>query len=101
MADEGKLREQASRGENARRILESELVKDVFAKMDERIVTSIRESVGDESDIRERAYLMLRLLENFKAEFKTMVLTGEAASRELLRVKDPHPVMRMLTNVRR
>jgi hypothetical protein len=101
MADEGKLREQHSRGENARRILESELVKDVFAKMDERIFTSIRESVGDESDIRERAYLMLRLLENFKAEFKTMVLTGEAASRELLRVKDPPKFMRMLTNVRR
>lgn len=101
MADEGKLREQVSRGENARRILESELVQEVFKKMDERIVTSIRESVGDESDIRERAYLMLRLLENFKSEFKTMVLTGDAASKELLRVKDPNPVMRILKNGRR
>jgi hypothetical protein len=101
MADEGKLREQASRGANARRILESELVQDVFAKMDDKIVKSIRESVGDESDIRERAYLMLRLLENFKAEFKTMVLTGDAASAELLRVKDPNQLQRMLKNVRR
>ena len=101
MADEGKLREQASRGDNARRILESELVQDVFKKMDERIVASIRESVGDESDIRERAYLMLRLLENFQAEFKTMIRTGDAARAELLRVKDPNPVMRKLFNVRR
>jgi hypothetical protein len=101
MADEGKLREQASRGESARRVLENELIQEVFAKMDERIVTSIRESVGDESDIRERAYLMLRLLENFKAEFKAMVLTGDAASKELLRVKDPPQFMRMLKNVRR
>ena len=101
MADEGKLREQASRGENARRILESELVQDVFAKMDERIMSSIRESLGDENDIRERAYLMLRLLDNFKAEFKSMVLTGDAASKALLRTNDPNPVMRMLKNARR
>jgi len=101
MADEGKLREQASRGENARRILESELVKDVFAKMDERIMGSIRDSLGDESDIRERAYLMLRLLDNFKAEFKSMVLSGDAASKELLRVKEPSKLMRAITNVRR
>jgi hypothetical protein len=101
MADEGKLREQAARGEHARRIVESEIVQEVFAKMDQKILGSIRESLGDEQDIRERAYLMFRLLENFKVEFKTMVLTGQAASAQLLRVKDPHPITRMLKNVRR
>lgn len=100
MADEGKLREQASRGEHARRIIESELVQEVLAKMDKRILDSIRESAGDESEIRERAYLMFRLLENFKAEFKTMALTGDAASKELLRVKDPPKLMRMLNGRR-
>jgi hypothetical protein len=100
MADEGKLREQVSRGENARRIIESDLVQEVLGKMDKRILDSIRESAGDEQDIRERAYLMFRLLENFKAEFKSLVLTGDAASKELLRVKDPPKFMRML-NVRR
>ena len=101
MADEGKLREQASRGENARRILESDLVRDVFEKMDKFIIDSIRESVGSENVERERAYLMLRLLENFKAHFKIMVLTGEQASKELLRVKDPPKLMTRMFNVRR
>jgi hypothetical protein len=101
MADEGKLREQASRGEHARRILESELVQEVFAKMDQKILGSIRESLGDEQDIRERAYLMFRLLENFKVEFKTMVLTGEAASKELLRLSEPSKLTRIIKHARR
>lgn len=98
--DEGKLREQASRGEHARRIIDSDLVQEVFGKMEKRIFDSIRESLGDEKDIRERAYLMFRLLENFKAEFKSIVLTGDAASKELLRLKEPSKLMRVI-NARR
>lgn len=101
MSDEGKLREQVARGERARKFFEDTLVQEVFAKMDQKIMGSIRESLGDETEIRERAYLMLRLLENFKAEFRTMLNTGEAASKELLRTKEPTKLMRAIRNVRR
>lgn len=101
MADEGKLREQAARGDRARRILEDDLVKEVLEKVEKRIFEGFRESTGDEQVVRERAYLMLRLLENFKAEFRTMLLTGSQASKELLRLKDPNKLTRMIANVRR
>jgi hypothetical protein len=100
MADEGKLREQVSRGAHARRIFEDELTQEVFSKIEKQLMDSWRESLGDESDIRERTYLMLRLHDNYKSEFRRLMTTGDAASRELLQTKDPNKLTRMFNGRR-
>ena len=101
MADEGKLREQASRGEHARRIYESELFTEAAAAIEKELLAAITNSLGDEKEVRERAYLMHRLLQNFKQQFKQAMVTGDVAARDLLRLKEPNKLARMIANGRR
>jgi hypothetical protein len=101
MADEGKLRDQVSRGERARRLFESDLFTEAADAMEKAILDSITNSVGDEMEVRERAYLMFRLLQNFKQQFKSAMVSGQVANAELLRIKDPSKLTRMMRNVRR
>jgi hypothetical protein len=98
MTDEGKLREQVSRGERARRIYESDLFTEAAEAIEKEILASITGSLGDEQAVRERAYLMFRLLQNFKQQFKHAMTTGHVASAELLRVKDP-PLQKLVRTI--
>lgn len=84
-----KLQLQKDRGHRAKRIYEDELVQEAFGAIERTLLEAFRNSEGDESVVRERAYLMLRLLGNFKDQFQLAMRTGDAAAKELLRIRDP------------
>lgn len=100
MNDEGKLREQASRGERARQIVEQEIVQEAFAAIDKTLVEAWKGSAADEERARENAYLMYRLFQNFKAQFTVAIATGEAAKKELLSINDPSRIKRLINGRR-
>lgn len=97
MTDEVKLRQQADRGERAKRVLENELVKEAFESMEKTIMDAWRLSAADEDGARNNAYLMYRLLQNLKQQFAHMVATGEAANKQLLQINDPSKIRRMIS----
>lgn len=101
MTDEAKLRQQQARGDRARRILDDELVREAFEKIEAAIVEGWKGSASHEEEQRRNAYLMHRLFQNFRAEFTRAVTTGAAAGKELLRIQEASKLQRMIRNARR
>lgn len=96
MTDEAKLQRQADRGERAKRLLGNDLLIEALDAIEAEIDQSWKSSLADDEEIRRNAYLMYRLLQNFRQQFKQAVVTGKAARKELLNLKDPSKVRRML-----
>lgn len=96
MTDEAKLRQQVDRGERAKRVLENELVIEAFEKLEQTIVDSWKGSRADEEKQRDNAYVMYRLLQNFKQQFKAAITNGEVARKELLRIQDESKLKRVI-----
>ena len=100
MADQSKLRELASRGgqlANAEQLFNEhvldhlrETAKNTFEKSD------LHDEVGHRSC---RYYL--EVLKDIRERCRVLVQTGIDANKELLRLKEPNPMQRMLKNVRR
>ena len=84
--NEGKLREQAQRASRAKQILENDLVVEAFDLIEKRIYESWQTSSADETTERENAYLMHRLLQNFRTQFTQAIAKGKVADRELLSI---------------
>jgi 5'-deoxynucleotidase YfbR-like HD superfamily hydrolase len=87
MTDEIKLHKQRARGQEAKRLWENSMIQEFFTTMQQTVMDAWRDSKGDEADVRERAYLMMRLHENYKQQFRSFIYTGEIASRELLSIE--------------
>lgn len=87
MTDESKARTQMDRGERAERILAEPLVKEAFEKIEAEIIEAWKNSAADDERGRENAFLLQRLLRNFREHFEQWVRTGEAAKRELLEIE--------------
>lgn len=100
MSDEGKLREQASRGERAKNVYEQDIVKEAFAAVQKTIDDGWKNTSADEERERENAYLMHRLLQNLRQQFVVAMSTGEAAKKELLSINDPSRVKRFINGRR-
>jgi hypothetical protein len=100
MADEGKLRAQAARADRARQVYEQDIVQEALAVIDKTINDAWRNSTADEKECRDNAYVMHRLLENFKQQFLHAMATGEAAKKELLTINDPSRVRRFISGRR-
>jgi len=98
VADNAKLTEQQLRGEEARMLLEHPLFQAAFEAVEQQMVDAWKSSYGEESAIRERAYLMQRLNVNLKQFFVTHISNGKAAARELLTLKDPSKIARLIGN---
>lgn len=96
MTDEAKLRKQQDRGERAQRVLENELVQEAFDEIEKTIMQAWKDSPADAEKERYNAYLMYRLFNNFRSHFDHIVRTGEAANNELLQIKDPSKLRRMI-----
>jgi len=101
MSDEGTLLEQVRRGNVALRELDSETLRNWFETRRKFISDSLFRSSSDEKALRDNAYTAMLLLNTLEEDLKRFVATGEAAKKELLRLKDPSRVRRLLTNVRR
>ena len=80
--------QQADRGDRAKRLLENELLKEAFDEIERVIEEGWKDSAGHEHEQRQNAYLMHRLLQNFKGHFEQLVRTGDHARKELLKLKE-------------
>lgn len=99
MTDEGVLRQRVNRADRAKRILEDELIKEAFEKIESTIDYAWKNSKADDEEARHNAYLMLRLLQDFKEQFHSVITTGRVSERELLRVNQQKSKVRKLLNV--
>ena len=88
MTDEGKLIRQRTNGQKASRLWEDPMIQGFFTAVEDDIRQRWSGSLGDELEIRERAYLMLRLHENYKQQFKSYMTTGKLAGQQLLKIEE-------------
>lgn len=95
MSDEGKLRRQHDRGERAKQLMQNELLTEAFDEIEKAIMERFKESRADEKELREDAHRSIRLLSHIKGHLKHVMVTGEAARKELLNIKDPSKIKRM------
>lgn len=98
MSNEGRLLEQQTRGDQAKALLRNPLIKEAFEKIESEILDAWKESRADEEKQRNNAYLMHRLFKNFENHFTQMVLKGDAAKKDLLRIKDPKRYLKMINS---
>lgn len=100
MADEGKLRQQAERGERAKRLLENELLQEAFASVEKAIDDGWKGTSAHEKEQRENAYMMHRLLGNFREHIAQVVRTGDGAAKQLLRIEQESKLKRFVNGRR-
>ena len=93
--DEAKLRRSLARGDRARRLIEDELVVEALDTIEKQLIQAWQESRADEEEQRRNAYLMQRLLKNFREHFQKLVRDGDASGKELLRLRDPSALSRL------
>ena len=80
MRDEQKLRQEAWRGEQAKMILNSELVVDYFEKKRKVIMHNLETSRWDGKEEQYDLIRMLKLLGDFEKDFKREIKGGEKAN---------------------
>ena len=100
MTDEAKLKEQAFIGRQSKAVLDNPRFAAAFEKIEKFLLDSIPETCVDEQMVREDAYRQVRLLRKLRDVFTREVITGDAAAKELLQLKDPPKLMRMLNGRR-
>ena len=83
-----KAQQDVSRGVRAAEIMENPLVIEAFEAVEAVITSGWQNSKADDEKARENAYLMHRLVQNFKGEFKRAIATGKASEKRLLSTKD-------------
>jgi hypothetical protein len=96
MTDEHKLIRQQARAARAKALFEDELMQEAFTVIETEILKAWQQSHADEAQVRDRAYLMQRLLKNLREQFQRTIATGEASSKELLRIRDESKIKRLL-----
>lgn len=96
MADETKLLAQANRGERAKRILEDPLYVEAFGKIEAELIERFKTSEVSDSDGHRNIRESLKLLNNLQSEFKQIMITGDGARKELLRIREESKLRRML-----
>ncbi len=92
----GKLEAQRERGKKAEQIMSAEIVQEALEKIEGTIQKSWEGSKADDHEVRHNAYLMSRLLKNFKGEFLRAMKTGKVAEKELLEIDKRSKVRRLI-----
>lgn len=93
---EEKLQKQTHEGDRAKSLYDDPMVQAALDSIENTVLEAIKASAADEAEVRERAYIMYRLHQNFKQQFLNAMRTGDAAKKELLRIRDPNRFMRMV-----
>jgi hypothetical protein len=84
--NDDKLRSQVDRGENARLVL-AELAK-AFDALEKDCFAAFKQSDIHDDAGRTTCRLYLKVLDDVRTRFNVAVRTGEAAHKELVRLKD-------------
>jgi hypothetical protein len=90
MASDDKLHIDQQRGVKARALLSNELLQEAFTKLEKELLDDWKSTGPQDGQRREDAWRSLKLLQNLQEQLKRVVTTGEAASKELLKIKKPH-----------
>lgn len=96
MADETKLLAQANRGERAKRIIEDPVFVDAVEKIEASLIDVFRDSKLADDDSRRYARESLGLLTRLREEINRIMITGDGARKELLRIREESKLRRML-----
>lgn len=86
-SNEGKLRKQADRGQQAERLLKNKILNECFDKI-ERTIYEAWSSRGSNSETRENAYMLHRALDSLKCEIEHISRTGKGARQELTQLNE-------------
>lgn len=81
--DEGKRRQEVSRGQQAKELLEHPLVVAFLADAEARYTKRWRDSRRDDVEGREEAFKYLDVLQCFRDEMKRHITTGKMAEKTL------------------
>jgi hypothetical protein len=87
MASENKLHDALQRGDRAKALLNNELLNEAFERLEAKIMEEWKGTDPEDRERREDAWRSLKLLQNLTSQFRRIVTTGEAASKELVRIK--------------
>lgn len=74
-----------NRGINARLILDDPLVQEAFANLETMYIEDWKTSTVDDEVKRDRAYMSLRALNDFKSALQSFVDTGKIAGKQVER----------------
>lgn len=77
------LEQRKNRGEKAKRILEDEIVKDAFSKIEQNIIDKWREAKTTDFESQQHCKMMLTVFENFRAHFQAVINDGKIAEDKL------------------
>ena len=80
--------EELRRAELAKAIVENPLWSELWAQLDERLMSGWKSSVTGQSDVREMIYLQMRAAESVRAEMESILMTGTMARLQLERSED-------------
>lgn len=88
MADESKLRDQVDRGERASVVLKE--LDEAFKSLEQQCFETFRNSDMHDDAGRKAARYYLRVMDDVKDRFRSAVINGGNAHKELVRMKEPN-----------
>lgn len=88
------LRKAAERGPRAKALLDNELLKEAFEKIEQTLMDEWRNTSTEDAQRREDAWRSYKLLGALRGYLVKTVTNGDAAAKELLKVKNPSIIER-------
>jgi hypothetical protein len=79
------------RGDQAKRLLEDELLNEMLGKIEEDCLAEIRKSTLLEGEVREKAYLILKTVDILRSKLRSVMDTGKMAEVQLIRRRGRPP----------
>ena len=89
MTDTTKLVEQQTQGDEAKRLQDNPLLQQFFELAKSEIVKQWEQCPLEDLEGQRNMKIALILQDNFKKQFTHFIVTGQVASHELLKMKDP------------
>jgi len=86
--NEGKIRENMSRGEKAEALLRNELLEEAFAKLEDDFIQAWKASAVEDTQNRERLYMLCQNLSAVKAYLENVVTDGKLAKAQLTELQN-------------
>lgn len=81
--DEGKLRDEQSRGARAATLLESDLLKEAFDNLEAQYLERWRDSKIEDVTGREKLFLAVNVVRKVRGHLQTTAADGKVAAKEL------------------
>lgn len=86
--NEGKAREMITRGDKASSLLRDEILNEAFVSLEEEFIQAWKHSDVNDSQNRERLYMLCQNLTAVKAYLEKVVTDGKLAKAQLLELQN-------------